>query len=256
MRYFFLKLLVSCVISIILITAFWVGIGISQYAPEIPLETSSPIPPLPEVPPEGWIVFEEDNLILFQGEPERLFHEARKNFFKKEMEVAATEIHKAALFMKLQAERATTAGKAPLMLSVHELEMLADAVEKRTVASVKKLDHSFAQAHLTLAKHHYLKAKEWFSKKNPKKVSHDLFAAAMHLENSLVWSGHEIEAGVVAAIKEVCFVTGKTIEVTGWSLEEKGKNIEFSGKGETSKNVGKAIERIGKEIVKLGRTIE
>jgi len=257
MRYLTLRLAVILIISMI-ITTVWSGTGSSQLYQEIlslPAPPEVPIVP-PAVPPEGWITFDENYLTLLQNEPEKHFHEAREKYFKKEMESAATDIRKAAVFLAMESARSTYEGKKLLMVSVEELGELAGKVEKGNVTPVNLLDYAFARAHLTLAMHHYLKAKELWAKKNAKNNSHDLLAATLHLENFLTWSGRKLEDKTAAAIKEVRFITGKNIEREGWILEEKGKTIEHKETGKVSKDFGEAIVKIGEEIVRLGRVIE
>jgi len=217
-------------VTLIIITATWTGMVRSQYSQVAP----------PVVPPEGWIIFDEGYLTHFQEEPEQQFHKARENFFKKEMKLAAADIRKAAAFLRLQAARATAEGKKDLMISIHELEKLANTVEEDTVNSVKKLDHAFAHSHHALAKHHYFKAVELWAEKNTKKAGHDLKVAAVHLEKSLIWFGERIESAFKGLIIETRLYAGLMIEGTGGGLKE----------------VGKVLEKIGEEIGKVGKKIE
>ncbi len=190
--------------------------------------------------PEGYVLVEEDVLIVFADAPGEHFHKARESFLKKDINSAADEIRKGAAFMKLEAGRGTKESKEELMASVRELEKLANEVKKGTVTSAKELDHSFARAHLALARHHYLKASESWAKKEAKKVGNDLKASTTHLEHALAWSGHELEAAGLAVTKDAVVVSKKLVEGTGWMAEE----------------TGKAIEAIGKEIEKLGKKLE
>lgn len=190
--------------------------------------------------PQGWILVEEDILIVFVDEPGEHFHKAREFFLKKDTKAVAAEIREGAAFLKLEAGRATGDGKKALMASVNELEKLADGVEKGTVTSAKELDDAFARAEYALAEHHYRKAKESWAEKEAKNTGHDLKAAAYHLENAFAWAGHKLEAGTIAVIDGVRLVAGKLIEGVGWVVAE----------------VGKVIDDIGKEIEKLGKVIE
>ena len=105
---------------------------------------------------EGWVYIDEEAGYDLSDEPSHHFHMAREHFLKKDFKATAGEIRKGLVFLKIQASRATADGKAALMASVSELAGLATDVEKGSVASAKKLDDSFARAHLALAKHHYL----------------------------------------------------------------------------------------------------
>jgi hypothetical protein len=189
--------------------------------------------------PEGYVVVEEDVLTFFVDSPGEHFHKARQNFLNKDFKAAAEEIRKGAAFLRLQAARATKEGKAGLTASIAELEKLARDVERGTVTSAKTLDNVFARAHHALAKHHYLKALEYKSKKDVTRTGHALKAAVIHLENGFAWAGHELEAASVKAIKDVGLLAGKLVEGTGWVTEE----------------IGRAIEKIGQEIDKLGKLL-
>jgi hypothetical protein len=108
------------------------------------------------------------------------------------------------------------------------------------VASEKQLKDAFARADHALANHHYLKASEYWAKKDEKKAGHALKAAAQHLEQAAAWSGHKLEAGALDVIDGVRAGAGKLTEGTGWAADE----------------VGKGIDDLGKEISKLGKAIE
>lgn len=190
--------------------------------------------------PEGYVLVEEDVLLQFVELPGEHFHKARENFLKKDFKGAASEIRKSEAFLRLQLARATSEGRKGLVASIAELEKLANDVEKGTVTSAKTLDRTFAKAHQALARHHYLKALEYRTKKDTKRLGQSLKAAAVHVEHGFAWAGHELEAVSVKAIKDVGLLAGKLVEGGGWVAEE----------------VGKAIEDIGKEIDKLGKVIE
>ncbi|MBL7188989.1 MAG: hypothetical protein ISS70_21895 [Phycisphaerae bacterium] len=189
--------------------------------------------------PDGYVLVEEDVLLQFVELPGEHFHKARESFLKKDLKGAASEIRKGEAFLRLQAARATAEGKKGLIASVAELEKLANDVEKGTVTSAKRLDRTFAKSHHALARHHYLKAMEYRTKKDTKRLGQSLRAAAVHLEHGFAWAGHELEAVSVRAIKDVGLLAGKLVEGTGWVAEE----------------VGKAIEKIGQEVDKLGKLL-
>jgi hypothetical protein len=190
--------------------------------------------------PEGYVLVEEDVLLHFVDSPGEHFHKARENFLKKDTKAAAEEIRKGAAFLRLQAARATTEGKKGLVESVAELEKLANDVEKGTVTSAKTLDYTFAKAHHALARHHYLKALEYRTKKDTKRVGHSLRAAAVHLEHGFAWAGHELEADTVKVVRRAHDLGDKLIIGTGLMTDE----------------VVKAIDKMGEEIDKLGKVIE
>jgi len=187
--------------------------------------------------PEGYVLVEEDVLVLFVDSPGEHFHKAKQSFLKKDFKASADEIRKGAAFLRLQAARATEEGKKGLIVSISELEKLANDIEKGTVTSAETLDRAFARAHHKLAQHHYLKALDYKAKKDTMRLGHALKAAAVHLEHGFAWSGHELEAATVKIVRTALDLSGKLIEGTGLITEE----------------VGKAIDYIGEEIKKLGK---
>ena len=82
--------------------------------------TASKAPESPKAPP-GWVLVEEDVLVVFADEPEHHLRLAHEHFLEKEHKEAASEIRKAAAFMRLEAGHATAEGKKGLLASAAEL---------------------------------------------------------------------------------------------------------------------------------------
>jgi hypothetical protein len=183
---------------------------------------------------------DEKALDSLVGEAEHYFHQAREDFFKKNMKAAADEMRKGAAFMKLEAGRATEAGKKPLMDSIQELEELADSVEKGTVTSTSELGHAFARAHTALATHYRLKAAESWATKETSKAGKALKAAALHLEYSAAWGSVKLETGTKEVVKNTRILAEKLMK----------------GTGSVTTEVGKTVEALGKEIKKVGQSVE
>jgi hypothetical protein len=197
----------------------------------------------PQGPLGDWTPYEEDIWIVLVDEPEFHFQKAHEFFLKKDFKAAASEIRKGSAFLKLEAGRSTEEGKEALAASADELGKLADDVQKGTVASEKQLKDAFARADHALANHHYLKASEYWAKKDEKKAGHALKAAAQALEHAGAWSGHKLETAAVDVIKGVREAAGKLVESTGWTAEK-------------ARIVEKGIKDLGNEILKLGKDIE
>ena len=171
-------------------------------------------------------------------EPESQFEKAHEFFLKKDLKAAASEIRKGVAFLKQEAGSAAKDGKKDLTASIHELEKLANEVEKGAITSEKKLKDAFGRANQALANHHYLKASEYWAKKEEKKTGHALKSAAFHFEHAVVWSGHKFETGEAIVIKDIHTVAGKLIEGKKWTSEEVSKGI---------KNIGNEISKLGKK---------
>lgn len=220
MRYKTLWLILTCFISVILISKAWAG------------------PDQPD--PSSDIIYFEDYVQAIEDEPETRFHRAREYFFKDDMEAAAKEIRKAAVFLRLESGWATKEGKGGLIASALELDKLADKVQKGEVASVKELDDAFSRAHYALARHYYLKAADSGVKQAYKKLGRELKAAVKHLKHALLWSGDKIESAFKEMMKEVHMLEEK------WIGDEKRDQEE----------AGKAIDSVGQEIERSGRKIK
>ena len=172
-------------------------------------------------------------------EPESQFEKAHEFFLKKDLKAAASEIRKGVAFLTQEAGSAAKDGKKDLAASIQELEKLTNEVEKGAVTSEKKLKDAFVRANYALANHHYLKASEYWAKKEEKKTGHALKSATLHFEQAVVWSGHKFETGEAIVIKDIHTVAGKLIEGKKWTTEEVSKGI---------KNIGNEISKLGKKI--------
>ncbi len=211
----------------------WAGTGTAQAAAEKKVKT-------PPKAPEGYVLVEEDIILVLLDETDEHLQKGRESFLKKDAKAAAHEIREAAAFLGLEAARATGDVKKALLAAAHDLARLAEGVERGTVTAVKDLDTVFARVHYALARHHHLKATAAWAKKAAHKAGLDLRAAATHLEHAAAWVGKKGEAGVAEVIKGSRLLAGKLIEGTGWVPVE----------------VGKGLEAMGKEIEKLGKATE
>jgi serine protease Do len=178
-----------------------------------------------------------------QNELDQQFHKAREDFLKKDFKDAVAEIRKGEAFVHQQAEQAAGGAKQALSASAQELDKLADQVQKKAVLSVKKLDEVFAHAHHALAKYYQVKASESWARKAVSETSHDLKAAAVHLENALTWAGHRLETGSESPIKEAKQVAEKLEKGTGWVDSEVSKGINA---------IEREIDETGRRFALLG----
>ena len=105
MRYKTSCLILTCIISVVMISNAWAG------------------PDQPD--PSSDILYFEDYVQAIEDEPETRFHRAREYFFKDDMESAAKEIRKAAVLLRLESGWATNEGKRGLIASAIELDKLA-----------------------------------------------------------------------------------------------------------------------------------
>ena len=172
-------------------------------------------------------------------QPNRDFQKARESFLKKEFKASADAIRNgAAYFLKLQKRGEENRSEA-FKASQEALAKLANRVENGMVESVEELDRTFAQAFHALSKYHYLKAAEFWAKKETVQAGQELEAAGAYLERGAKQAGKKVESGVEAVIKDTRLLSGKMIHGAGWVSEEVEKGI---------KSLGVEIDRLGEKV--------
>lgn len=157
--------------------------------------------------PAVQIAIDEDILTAFVDEPCRNFEAARDAFLRGENKQAAHNLRTASAFLRLEAARATTDGKAMLEASVRELQRLAGAIESNQVRAVEALQQAFGRAHYALAGHHCIQSAHrccqpaaFKDQRAMNRVGHDLNAAAIHLRRGALWSDNEPDSETLDAL--------------------------------------------------------
>jgi len=107
--------------------------------------------------------------------------------------IAARQMRNALKLLKQEATRATANGKTALNRSIHELEHLADAMERGKASSIEDVKAAFARAQYALAYHHQQRASESLLRRNFKQAGEDLKAASYDIEYGLAWTGEGVE---------------------------------------------------------------
>lgn len=190
-------------------------------------------------PPQGYVLVEEDVMVVLVNEAHQSFLRASENFAKGKMKAAAAEIRKGEAYVKLEAARATAEGKKALLGSAGELKLLADRVEKGALKDGKVLQNTFARAEYALARHHYLKAAEQWENKESQKVAFHLNATAAYIDSGQIWLTKKMHAGVADIKKEAHRIAAQVTAKTGVESQELGKAID---------NLGREIEKYGKGL--------
>jgi hypothetical protein len=235
MRNVILGFIVDLVIMMLIAVAGAQAFGSSMEQATVAQTTNNQAPPQATKSPTA---VEGKNAVAAVGEPEEHFRKARESFLKKNVKAAAAEIRKGAAFLKLETSHATGEVKEGLTASIGELERLAQGVEKGTVTSTQELRRAFARADRALAKQHFQKTAESWSKKEINKAGHEL-KAANDVELAAAWAGYKLDATTAAVIKDARAIAAKLIEDAGWTTDEVGKGLDA---------VGKEIEKLGKQI--------
>ena len=184
-------------------------------------------------------VIDEETWVVLLDEPGSHLEKAHKSFLEKDFDAAASEMKKAAAYCLIEAKRATGDARDGLVGAGRELEKLADDVKSGTVESIKSVDDAFARAYHALAKHHYLKATESWTKKEAKKVGHAIHASASYVERGFKAAGREVDEGVHKTLDGARKLSGDLI----------------SGSGKLGEDVGSAISDCGKQTQLLGQRI-
>jgi hypothetical protein len=174
-----------------------------------------------------------------QSSIEQTFQKAKQNYLEKNMDSAAQQIQKSALYMKAETAKASDKGKEALYKSAKELEKLADDVKKGTVTSVKRMDETFARAYVALAADSHIKSTELWAKKESAKAGDALDSANKYLKRSFAWAGQKIETKTKEAMKKSEELSLKLKEKSTVVAEDVGKRL---------KDAGNEIEKFGKRI--------
>jgi hypothetical protein len=170
---------------------------------------------------------------------EEHFQKAKNDYVKKNLNAAADEIHKGAIYVKKEAETASDKGKEALLKSYDELELLAMDVRKGTVTSIKRLESSFAHAYHALANNAHLKSAEAWSRKEISNPGSYLDKTTRYLEKGFTWANQKKETVTEEVIKKSKDLAQKIKRGTGWVSSEVEKGL---------KETGSEIEKLGKMI--------
>ncbi len=170
-------------------------------------------------------------------ELDRLFHNAREEFLKKDAKGAASYIRQGAVFFKKEAAQETGPSRSALALSARELDRLADRVQEGAIHSAEDLDRAFARAHHVLARYYQQRASESWASRAISHVSRELEAAAVHLEMAVAWAGTQLKDS--GAAEEAKNIARKLGEDTTWVASEVSKGIQV---------LEKEIDEVGYKI--------
>ncbi len=186
-----------------------------------------------------WLVTDVTTWYPVSEEPQRHFGNALAAYAQKDYQSAATEIHKAISYLRLEAGRATIDAKQALQSSVAELDTLAASVEKGAIKDAKAMDKAFANANHALALAHHVKAAESWARKEYDKAGYELKAAAHGLESAADWAGAEAKASAAAAVADTKALGAKLASGAAWARQEVAQGFE---------TLGNAINALGQKI--------
>lgn len=189
--------------------------------------------------PEGYVMVEEEILMMFAEAPGEHFRQANELFKARQFTQCAAQIRQGNAYLRLQLARADVQGKRALKEAVSDLEQLAQDVQSGKVKDTSRLERTFARAHHALARHHQIKAQQYQREEARAKTIKALQAVATHLENGCRWSGQQLDAGVRTAVRETKELPGEMAGGIGWTMEK----------------LGACLNKLGTGIDKLGQTV-
>ena len=195
-------------------------------------QSTTPVPNPPQAP-QGYVLIPEVAWAAFDNQPEQAFEKARDAFNDHDFDASAQAIRRSAVFVEVEASRATNKGQQPLMQCVHDLNQLADEVQKGHVTSINELNQTFSRTHYALAKHHYQLAADAWENQGSKVANHDFKAAAQNLKLGLKWTGKKVSAATDKTISGADNLADRIKSGGKWAAQEMGEGL---------KNLGSAIQ--------------
>ncbi|MBC8218805.1 MAG: hypothetical protein H8E73_10105, partial [Planctomycetes bacterium] len=181
---------------VLLIVVLWTGNSATWAQPADPEEYQE------SATPEGYVLVEEDVLMMFTEAPGEQFHRANELFKAGQFKQCAEHIRRGAAYLKLQQARADIQGRRELEGAVKALDKLAQDVEFGKVNEASRLESAFARAHHALARHHKIKAERYQRQEAKDKLVKAMKAAGSHLESGFKWTGRQLDGGTRTVIRE------------------------------------------------------
>ena len=178
-----------------------------------------------------WLVTDVTTWYPVAEEPQRHFGAAIEAYAKKDYKAAATEVRKAASYVRLEAARAAGDVKKGLDMANADLEKTAAALDKGAVRVQRDMEKTFAGANHALALAHRARAAESWARKSYDQVGYELKAAAHGLESGAGWVSNEAKAATSAATADARAIGDKLASGGVWAKEEIAKGFEALGSG-------------------------
>jgi len=172
-------------------------------------------------------------------EPQRHFGDAAAAYARKDYRAAATDIRNAAGYLRLEAARATGAGRKELESSVAQLDGLAYRVEKGALKDEHAMTADSAKAEHALALEHRANAIDAWTRKQYHQTGYELKAAAHSLESAAGWMGGEVKASASTTAADTRRLGDKLAFSATWTRDEVAKGFDALGNG---------IDAVGHEI--------
>jgi hypothetical protein len=169
----------------------------------------------------------------FAGEPDKTMASAHDSFVKGDMNKAASQIQKAAAYVRKEGGKVSTGAKEGVMKAGDDLARLGTEVKKGTVKSGDQLKKTFAQVDHSLARAWHATAEQ--AHKSGRDATDALRRAGASVEGSAVWSGTQLKEGTQASIA---------------GLRKAGRGVKLG-----AEDVGRFFKGLGDGIADLGQRL-
>ena len=191
-----------------------------------------------------WLVTDVTTWYPVAEEPQRHFGAAVEAYAKKDYKAAATEVRKAAAYVRLESARAVGDVKKGLDAANADLEKTAQSLDKGALMAQKGIEKVFANANHALALAHRAKAAESWARKAYDQAGYELKAAAHGLESAAAWTGAEAKSAASAATADARVVGDKLASGGVWAKNEVAKGFE---------SLAGALNKLGQSIGSKGK---
>lgn len=186
-----------------------------------------------------WLVTDVTGWYPVAGEPQRHFGAAAEAFAKKDYKAAATEVRKAAAYLRLESARAVGAARKGLDAANAGLEKTAQALNRGAIKADRVMDKAFADADHALALAHRAQAADSWAHKAYDQTGYELKAAAQDLESAAAWTGTEAQSAAATGATDARIVGDKLASGGVWVKDEVAKGFE---------SLGGALNELGQSI--------
>ena len=208
----------------VLLAVVSVGLlGVANANPKLPM------PLLPE-PPAGYLLVDEEMWSELMDEAGRHLDRARDSFLQGHTRMAATELRKAAIMMRIDAAHGEDAVDRQMIKSAGEIEHIVSGLRNgQSTDTIEDIDAVSSRAFAVLARHEQAKAAMAWSQHHSHRSGRYLLAAADNLERSAARARIELSTSTRQAIRNARNLSGRLVEGTGFAIEELGKGIDVLG---------------------------
>lgn len=233
-------------------------------ANQAPDSSSSSSPSSSAKAPEGWVLLEEDLVMLTVNEPQNHFIQADRDLARNDPKAAAAELHIAAGYMDMQASRAQGDDKQQLTKAADDVRKTADDLTRGNAKDPAQLKQAFTRADLALARHFQSKASDELQKKTAVRAGHDLQGAADAFDAAVAWSGRPAPAQAASAVADARRLAaqliipqssansnGATGEARTAGAKVGGSAQQHAQGGDIPQNASKTAQALGDAIQKF-----